>query len=144
MSDQPPGWYPNSEGQMQWWDGSAWGQLQEPSAPAGAPMPPPPPVAGYGAAPYGQQQPYAQQPRAVGADNAGGALAASIGGLLCCAPVAIVGLVMGNNAKNEAEATGRPLDGTMKAARIVAIVALALWAAGIVIYAIALAAASGS
>jgi len=52
---QPAGWYPNSAGQMQYWDGSAWGQMQQtssqdPSAPAGAPLPPPPP--GYAPAPY--------------------------------------------------------------------------------------------
>jgi uncharacterized RDD family membrane protein YckC len=42
---QPPGWYPNSSGQMQWWDGSQWGQLQQQQAP-------PPPVGGYAPAPY--------------------------------------------------------------------------------------------
>jgi uncharacterized RDD family membrane protein YckC len=45
---QPAGWYPNSTGQMQYWDGSAWGQLQEqaaPQQPQGAP-------AGYAPAPY--------------------------------------------------------------------------------------------
>jgi uncharacterized RDD family membrane protein YckC len=47
---------------MQWWDGAAWGQMQEtasqdPSAPAGAPLPPPP-VAGYAPAPYAGASPY--------------------------------------------------------------------------------------
>lgn len=65
MSSQPAGWYANSQGQMEYWDGSTWtGQLQssEPPPPApggyGAPPPPgygapppPPPVYGYGQAP---------------------------------------------------------------------------------------------
>jgi uncharacterized Tic20 family protein len=37
----PPGWYPDQQGQMRWWDGSQWGQL----AP-GHPTTPQPPVAG--------------------------------------------------------------------------------------------------
>jgi uncharacterized RDD family membrane protein YckC len=49
MSAQPAGWYPNQQGQMQWWDGNAWGQVQQQAAT----MPPPPaaPMGGYGAAP---------------------------------------------------------------------------------------------
>ena len=54
MSSQPAGWYPNQQGQMQWWDGNAWGQVQQQTAAAL-----PPPV--YGAAPayagYGMQAP---------------------------------------------------------------------------------------
>jgi TM2 domain-containing membrane protein YozV len=26
-----PGWYQNTAGQMQWWDGSAWGQVAQPT-----------------------------------------------------------------------------------------------------------------
>ncbi|WP_198147858.1 NINE protein [Microbacterium sp. XT11] len=34
----PPGWYPNQQGHMQWWDGHQWGQLAHaPSAVAPAP-----------------------------------------------------------------------------------------------------------
>jgi uncharacterized RDD family membrane protein YckC len=72
---QPAGWYPNSAGQMQWWDGAAWGQMQQtttedPGAPAGAPLPPPPAAGGYAAAPlaapgygYGPQMPAVLQGR---------------------------------------------------------------------------------
>jgi uncharacterized RDD family membrane protein YckC len=64
MSAQPAGWYPNSQGQMQYWDGNAWGQVQQTAQPT---MPPPPapavggyPPAAYAGAPaygYGQQMP---------------------------------------------------------------------------------------
>ncbi|QYF98453.1 MULTISPECIES: TM2 domain-containing protein [Microbacterium] len=33
-SATPPGWYPNQNGALQWWDGASWGQL----APAVAPI----------------------------------------------------------------------------------------------------------
>ena len=29
---QPAGWYPNQQGQMQYWDGNAWGQVQQQAA----------------------------------------------------------------------------------------------------------------
>jgi len=40
-SNPPPGWYPDPDGQLRWWDGAQWGQLQsaqvpQPAAPAGA------------------------------------------------------------------------------------------------------------
>lgn len=37
----PPGWYTNPYGQLQWWDGYAWGQLaqQPPQPPPGPPAP---------------------------------------------------------------------------------------------------------
>ena len=28
----PPGWYPNHQGQTQWWDGGRWGQLAPPQS----------------------------------------------------------------------------------------------------------------
>jgi hypothetical protein len=134
--------------------------MNYPPPPGGPPPPPPPggpppPPGGdpYGQQPYGQQpygqQPYGQSPyggqqKGVGADSAVGALIASIAGLLCCGPVAIAGFIMGNNAKKEAEQTGRPLDSTMNAARIVAIIALALWVLGTVLYIILLAAGAAS
>ena len=132
--------------------------MNYPPPPGGPPPPdgPPPPNDPYGQQPYGQQpygqqpygqQPYGQQPygqKGVGADSAVGALIASIAGLLCCGPVAIAGFIMGNNAKKEAEQTGRPLDSTMNAARIVAIIALVLWVVGTVLYIILLAIGAAS
>ena len=59
MSSQPAGWYPNEQGQMQWWDGTAWGQLQQSAAP-----PPPPAPAGYAQAPYAPGGGYAPAPYA--------------------------------------------------------------------------------
>jgi len=32
----PPGWYPDAQGQMRWWDGQQWGQAQA-AVPAAAP-----------------------------------------------------------------------------------------------------------
>lgn len=29
----PPGWYPNSQGHTQWWDGQRWGPYAPPSVP---------------------------------------------------------------------------------------------------------------
>jgi uncharacterized RDD family membrane protein YckC len=52
---QPAGWYANSAGQMQWWDGAGWGQLQQTGTAQTATAPPPPPVGGYAAAPYAPQ-----------------------------------------------------------------------------------------
>ena len=62
---QPPGWYPNSQGQMQYWDGTQWGEVQQEQQQQSAPPPPgygAPPPPGYGAAPppppaYGYGQP---------------------------------------------------------------------------------------
>jgi hypothetical protein len=135
----PPGGPPPPPNDPNDPQGQPYGQQPYGQPPYGQQQPP------YGQQPYGQspygQSPYGQ-PKGVGADNAVGALIASIAGLLCCGPVAIAGFVMGNNAKKEAQQTGRPLDGTMNAAYIVAIVALALWALGTVIYVIALAASA--
>jgi hypothetical protein len=89
-----------------------------PGQPAG--YPPPPPGSGE-----------------VGADKATLALIFGIGGIICCPPVAIAAFVMGNNAKKEAESTGRPLNGTINAARILGIVGCVLLALGIVFFVIA-------
>jgi hypothetical protein len=113
----PPGWYPDPHGApgQRWWDGSQWTENFQAAGPTG-------------------------QVRAAGADNAGIALACSIGGILCCGPVAIAGVVMGKNARDEAKTTGRPLDGTMNAAFIIGCVGVALWAIGLLIYVVVLAA----
>jgi uncharacterized RDD family membrane protein YckC len=57
---------------MQWWDGAAWGQVQETAAQQPSAMPPPPPgygtpppVGGYAPAPYAPAYPYAPQMPAV-------------------------------------------------------------------------------
>lgn len=31
----PPGWYPDPEGRVRWWDGTRWGPLQPAGGPAG-------------------------------------------------------------------------------------------------------------
>lgn len=44
MSDDPkPGWYDNTDGQRQWWDGKAWGPIAEKSDPVSAPSDQKPP-----------------------------------------------------------------------------------------------------
>jgi uncharacterized RDD family membrane protein YckC len=43
---------------MQWWDGSAWGQMQQQTATEQPSAPPPPPVGGYAPAPYAGASPY--------------------------------------------------------------------------------------
>jgi hypothetical protein len=109
--------------------------------------------------PYGGQQPYGQQPYGqqpygqpqyggyppppgggeVGSDNATLALILGIVGIVCCAPCGIAAFIMGNNAKKEAERTGRPLNGTMNTARILGIIGCVLLAIGIVFFLISLA-----
>ena len=99
----------------------------------------------YGQQPYGQQ-PYGQQPYGqpqyggpppppgggeVGSDNATLALILGIIGVVCCAPAGVAAFIMGNNAKKEAERTGRPLNSTMKGARILGIIACVFLAIGI-------------
>jgi len=35
-TNPPPGWYPNAQGQQQWWDGQKWGPIAPVQAPAKA------------------------------------------------------------------------------------------------------------
>jgi hypothetical protein len=73
------------------------------------------------------------QQRSIGAADANKALAASIVGLLLFAPAAIYSVLLAGQARSEAEQTSRPLDGKMQAAWIISIVALVVWAIGILI-----------
>jgi hypothetical protein len=70
-------------------------------------------------------------PRPVGAADGVKALVVSIVGLLLFAPAAIYSLLLAGQARSEAQQTGRPLDGKMQAAWIISIVALVLWAVGL-------------
>jgi len=100
----------------------------------------------YGQPPYGGQQPYGQPQYGgppqypppgggeVGSDNATLALILGIVGIVCCAPAGVAAFIMGNNAKKEADATGRPLNGTMNAARILGIIGCVLLAIGILFF----------
>ena len=96
--------------------------------------PPPPGQPPYGPPPHGQPHsvsPYGPSVRRdVGSETAGAALASSIVGLLCCGPVSITGLVMGHNARKEANQVNLPLNPTMNAARIIGLIAVIIWAWG--------------
>jgi hypothetical protein len=124
---------------------------QRPTEPRGGPAPPPPPPSygqpgapqqppGYGPAAQ-EPQPYAQQyghqpgygyppgPQTEGLATA--ALVIAIAGFFICPPVgAIVALVLANNARQRIEASGGRLSGLeqARAARIIAIIELALTA----------------
>ncbi|MFN8077449.1 MAG: hypothetical protein U0Q15_18790 [Kineosporiaceae bacterium] len=56
------------------------------------------------------------------------ALIFSIIGLLCCIPLAVLGLVFANQAQAQGATNGRD-----KPAKIIAIIAIALWAVGLVL-----------
>ena len=112
--------------------------------------PPPPPPGDqppYGSQPpYGGQQPYGQPQYGgppqypppgggeVGSDNATLALILGIVGIVCCAPAGVAAFIIGNNAKKEAQRTGRPLNGTMNTARILGIIGCVLLAIGILFF----------
>jgi hypothetical protein len=70
-------------------------------------------------------------PRPVGADDGAKALILSIVGLLFFAPLAVYTLLLAGQARSEAEQIGHPLDGRVRAAWIISIVALGLWAVGL-------------
>lgn len=161
MTDTPsaaPGWYPDPEdaSQQRYWDGAQWTDQRQPASPAGDAFgqPPQPASAAFGqpAPSYPAQTSIYIAPQGpaqvvstgVGAENAVIALVCGIFGLLCCGPVGIVALVMGQSARNKAVATGQPMNGTMKAAWIVGIVAVVLWGIGILVYIAIVLAAAGS
>lgn len=80
--------------------------------------PPPPPPPGYpGAAGDNPADKKATQ-----------ALVLSIVGLLCCGPLAILGLVFANQATAEGSTNGRA-----QPAKIIAIIGIVLWAVGLVV-----------
>lgn len=145
MSDTPsaaPGWYPDPDdaSQQRYWDGARWTEQRQPGSPAGPPAAYPAPAQVYVA----PQAPAQVVSTGVGAENAVIALVCGIVGLLCCGPVGIVALVMGQKARNEAVATGQPMNGTMKAAWIVGIVAVVLWGIVLLTYLVIFLAAAGS
>ncbi|HNM98255.1 MAG TPA: DUF4190 domain-containing protein, partial [Marmoricola sp.] len=82
---------------------------------------PPPPAYGQ---PYGAPAPAASNQKALWAMISG------IVGLLCCGPLGIVALILGNQAKKEIAATGGVQGGLgmAKAGVILGIIALVLWA----------------
>jgi hypothetical protein len=137
---------------------------QRPTAPQGGPAPPPPPPSygqpgapqqppGYGPAaqepqPYAQQYGYGHQPGygyPPGPQTEGLATAAlviAIAGFFTCPPVgAVVALVLANNASQRIEASGGRLSGLeqARAARIIAIIELALTAIVVLVGAIGMA-----
>lgn len=119
----------------------AYGQspgYQAPSYPApGAQTPWNQPPSGY--QPYGAfGRTYAKS------SKAGLALGLSIGGLLCCGLIAIAGVIMGRKEMNDVDAglVDPSSRGLAKAAFIVGVVGLVLWAALFAFYAIMIAAFS--
>jgi hypothetical protein len=101
--------------------------------------PPPPP-------PYGSRPP-AYPPSgghpAYGATPAGNqkalwALILGIVGLLCCAVLSVVAIVLGSQAKKEIRASGglQAGDGQAQAGIVLGIIGCALWGAGVAFYAI--------
>jgi hypothetical protein len=137
---------------------------QRPTAPQGGPAPPPPPPSygqpgapqqppGYGPAaqepqPYAQQYGYGHQPGygyPPGPQTEGLATAAlviAIAGFFTYPPVgAVVALVLANNARQRIEASGGRLSGLeqARAARIIAIIELALTAIVVLVGAIGMA-----
>jgi hypothetical protein len=75
--------------------------------------------------------PGASNSRPVGADDGVKALIVSIVGLFVFAPAAIYSVLLAGEARAEAQHLDRPLDGKVKAAWIISLVALVLWAVGL-------------
>ncbi|TPG14068.1 hypothetical protein [Pedococcus bigeumensis] len=86
----------------------------------GTPPPPPPPVQGYPGAMGGGEHPKAQT-----------TLILSIVGLLCCGPLAIYTLITANTILREGHAQGLNVS-KANTAKIISIIALALWAVGFI------------
>ena len=110
----------------------------DPNATGGTPPPPPgygappPPGGGYGAPPPGYGPPGGYGPPPGTNQKAIWGLVCAIVGF-CCFPVAIAGIILGNQAKNETAQTGQAGNGMAQAAFIVGIVALAVNLLGTII-----------
>lgn len=101
---------------------------EEPIQPPSYPPPPPQQPGGlppqYGAVP----------PPPPGSSKATTALILGILGIICCAPLGIVAIVIGKQSTREAAVVGAPASGTAKAAIILGWIAVALMAIGIVFW----------
>lgn len=91
--------------------------------------PPPPEGGGYGQPAYGAPGPRGTNKKATWA------LVTGIVGLLCCAPLGIVAIVLGRGAEQEIRVTGEGGAGMAKAGFILGIVALVLFALQIILFA---------
>lgn len=82
-----------------------------------------------------QQQPAMPPPQSGGSDsNAVIAVVLSVVGLLLCAPLAIVGLVMGYSSRNKAQMTPGASTGAATAAIVVGWIAVVLWVLGTIFW----------
>lgn len=91
--------------------------------------PPPPEGGGYGQPAYGAPGPRGNNKKATWA------LVTGILGLLCCAPLGVVAIVLGRGAEQEIRVTGEGGAGMAKAGFILGIVALVLFAIQIFLFA---------
>jgi len=125
MTNIPAGWYPDPEGGQaeRWWDGTKWTNRTSASSAA---VPPPPPPGGW------VQPLHAYSKKS----TAGWSLGLSIAGILCCGPLSIAGLIMGKSEMNSIDnGLADPRNrGTAKAAFIVGVVAVSIWALIVVLY----------
>jgi hypothetical protein len=120
----------------------------------GGPQPPGGQPPQYGAPQYGAPQPGAPQygaaqpgypgqyPVIQESQKAMNAMICGIIGLVCCAPVAVAALVIGNQAMDEIKASGGTLsgEGKAKAGIIMGWIGVALFIIGVLFYAISLSA----
>ncbi|MFD1826633.1 MULTISPECIES: DUF4190 domain-containing protein [Mumia] len=115
--------------------------------PPGGPTPPgneppsynPPPGGGYGGPPPGYNPPPGGDPYGVPpqtSNKAIWALVTGLLGLLCCGVIGIAGIILGNQAKAEIEASQGRLTGTgmAKAGFILGIVSIVLTVLGVLLY----------